>query len=383
MSMAIERMPITPEVLTWARERAGYKLEDLAAKAKFRKIAKWESGELGPTYRQLEDISKMLEIPMAMFFFPKPPDLPPIEQTFRTLGSTQFDEIPPPIRLLLYKARGFQTGLSELSQGRNPAERQIVRDMRVNYNEPIESVAAGVRDFLGLPLDEQYSWKDEDTALKAWRSAFYRVGVTVFKDAFGTEDYCGFSLYDSEFPVIYVNNSNMRTRQIFTLFHELAHLLHHTSGVDRHGYFKHELAPDMAHIERRCNALANAILVPPAELDREVLVTGQSRSEAEKLAERFSVSREVIYRNFLDRGWIDQTEYEAAAVEWTAQVSKGQSIGGNYYRTKIRYLGEDYISLVLSRYYQGQFEDDDLAHYLDIKLGNIDRLEEYFFGERG
>lgn len=380
--MAIERMPITPEVLTWARERAGYKLDDLAEKAKFRKIAEWESGKLGPTYRQLEDISKILEIPMAMFFFPKPPDLPPIEETFRTLGSTQFNEIPPSVRLLLHKARAFQTGLSELNQGRNPAERHIVRDIRLNFNEPVESVAADVRDFLGVSLDEQFAWKDDDAALKAWRSALYHVGVTVFKDTFGVDDFCGFSLYDTEFPIIYVNNSNIRTRQIFTLFHELAHLLHRTSGVDRHGSFKHDFTTDMAHIERRCNALANAILVPTAVLEREVHDVCQLRSEAEKLSKRLSVSREVIYRNFLDRRWIEQTEYEAAANEWASQVSKGRSKGGNYYRTKIRYLGEEYISLVLSRYYQGQFEDEDLAGYLDIKLGNIDRLEEYFFGER-
>ena len=77
-------------------------------------------------------------------------------------------------------------------------------------------------------------WRKDDTALTAWRSAFYRVGVTVFKDAFGADEFCGFSLYDEEFPVIYVNNSNAKTRQTFTLFHELAHLLQSTSGVDRH-----------------------------------------------------------------------------------------------------------------------------------------------------
>ena len=59
------------------------------------------------------------------------------------------------------------------------------------------------------------------------------------------------------------------------------------------------------------------------------------------------------------------------------------SQGGNYYRTKIRYLGEEYISLVLRRFNQGLFEEEELADYLDIKLGNVDRLEEYFFGERG
>ena len=101
--MANERMPITPEVLKWARERAGYSLEDLAAKTKFRKIAEWENGSLEPKYRELENIAKTLQLPMAVFFFPEPPDLPPIEESFRTLGSAHFEEIPPSVRLLMYK----------------------------------------------------------------------------------------------------------------------------------------------------------------------------------------------------------------------------------------------------------------------------------------
>ena len=127
--MAVERMPITPGVLSWARKRAGYKLEELAAKPNLRKIAEWESGGPGPTYRQLEKIAKTLELPMAVFFFPEPPDLPPIDETFRTLGSAQFAEIPPPVRLLMFKARAFQSGLAELNLGRNPAASQIVREV--------------------------------------------------------------------------------------------------------------------------------------------------------------------------------------------------------------------------------------------------------------
>ena len=380
--MAVERMPITPEVLTWARERAGYKMDELASKPSFRKIAEWESGRLDPTYRQLEDIAKTLKLPMAVFFFPEPPDLPPIDETFRTLGSAQIDEIPPSVRLLLHKARGFQIGLGELNEGRNPAERQIVRDLSGEHDSPIESAAARIRDFLDVSLDKQFEWEDEGTALKAWRSALYRVGVTVFKDAFGADDFCGFSLYDVEFPIIYVNNSNVKTRQILTLFHELAHLLHRTSGVDRYGDFEHGLAPEQAQIERRCNALANAILVPAFALDNEIHTGRDPRAEAERLAKRYSVSREVIYRNFHDRGLVGQAEYDAAATEWAAQVRRGRSPGGNYYRTKIAYLGEEYISLVLSGFYQGKYEDEDLANYLDVKLGNIDRLEEVFLGER-
>ena len=375
--MAIERMPITPEVLTWARERLGYTLDALAVKRKdFRKVAEWETGESRPTYRQLEKLANELWLPVAVFFFPEPPETPKIEETFRTLGSAHFAEIPPPIRLLMYKARAFQKGLAELNQGRSPAERQFVRDFLDNTNDPTNAVSARIREFLGVSLDEQFGWRNYDTALKAWRSAFYRVGVTVFKDAFGADEFCGFSLFDDEFPVIYVNNSNAKSRQIFTLFHELAHLLYRTSGVDRQGGFEQRLSREYSQIEQSCNALANAILVPDSELDCVIRAAEEPRVEADRLAKRFSVSREVIYRNFLDRGLIAQHEYESAAREWAAQIKKVRRPGGDYYRTKIRYLGEEYIELAFQRFYEDRIDEDELANYLAMKPKNLEKLED-------
>ncbi len=378
--MASERMPITPEVVTWARERAGYKLEDLSKKADFRKLAEWESGELGPTYRQLEKLADTFKIPLVAFFLPNPPDVEPIEGTFRTIGSEQFDEIPPPVRLLLHKARGFQIGLGELNAGHNPAEHLITRDLQIRDDEPLEGTAARIRDFIGVSLADQFDWPNTDSALKAWRSAFYRIGITVFKDAFGAEDYCGFSLYDEEFPVIYVNNSNTKSRQIFTLFHELAHLLFHTSGLDANKAFSQALPVDKQRIETICNRLAAAILVPEEAFDRELRVWRDPKSAAEELAKKFSVSREVIFRKFLDRGLITAAEYETAKQDWDSQRSRNRgSGGGNYYRNQITYLGEEYITLAFKRYYQERIDEEELADYLAIKAKHIDQLEDTLF----
>jgi hypothetical protein len=43
--MAREQMPITPGLITWARQRAGYSIEDAARK--FKHIAEWETVGLG------------------------------------------------------------------------------------------------------------------------------------------------------------------------------------------------------------------------------------------------------------------------------------------------------------------------------------------------
>lgn len=61
-----EGLPITPAVVQWARERAGYSLED--ASLIFKKIATWEAGEALPSYAQLEDMADKFKTPVAVFF---------------------------------------------------------------------------------------------------------------------------------------------------------------------------------------------------------------------------------------------------------------------------------------------------------------------------
>ncbi len=379
-------MSINNDLITWAREHAGYGPSDALLMNDFPKIRDWESGQRVPTYPQLEKLADKLKVPVAVFFFPVRPHVEPIQQSFRTLPSAQFAEIPPKIRLLLRKAKAFQLGLSELNVGRNPATRLITRELRPSSNATIEEIAADVRSRLGVSFQDQFDWKDNDAALKAWRRAFYDVGVYIFKDAFGRdyEDYSGFSLHDDEFPIVYVNNSTTRTRQIFTIFHELAHLLFRTSGLATSSDdFIDELSGDSRRIEIICNEMASKTLVPDEFFDEvfeELFGISRAledpRSLADDLANRFCVSREMIYRKLLDRKYIVQEEYQSAAKEWNSQRSSVGN-GGNRYYTWLAYLGREYISLAFTRYYQGVISYEQLGDILDIKPRNLEKLEDY------
>ena len=369
-----EAMPITPRVVTWARERAGFSVD--AAAADFRKIAKWEAGEAFPSYAQLEKMAERFKIPVAVFFFPAPPDLPPIEETFRTLRPDQIAEIPPRIRLLLRKARTFQMGLEELHGGRNPAERLITRDLTFRPTDPIEEIATEVRSYLGVTMEQQFAWGTAETALEEWRKVHLGVGIYVFKDQFREPNYSGFCLYDDEFPIIYVNNTTAKTRQIFTLFHELAHLLFHTSGVDTTGdSFVNELAGDDRRIEVICNRMAACLLVPEEMFEATFAGRAPTEATAADLAQLFSVSREFIFRKFLDRDLITTADYDQAARRWAEQGQRGS--GGDHYNTKIAYLGTEYINLAFQRFYQNRIDYNQLADILDTKPKNLNRLEEY------
>ncbi|MDP6476010.1 MAG: ImmA/IrrE family metallo-endopeptidase, partial [Alphaproteobacteria bacterium] len=289
----------------------------------------------------------------------------------------EFARIPRQIRFLLRKASAQQINLYELCQGQNPAESLITSDLEFPIQKNLEQMAREVREYIGISLEEQCSWNTDEDALANWRQALIDNGVFVFKDAFRVPEYSGFSLYDEVFPVIYVNNSAAKTRQIFTLFHELAHLLFRTSGIDTIGgeYIKTLSAPDR-QIEITCNQFAAQFLLPEEAFQKAFVGLDPTENTAELLASKFHVSREFVFRIFLDRNLIKETDYVDAAAKWVDQRQAGT--GGNSYWNKIVYLGRDYIELALSQYHQNRIDQNQLAEYLDSKPRNVGTLEEYF-----
>lgn len=382
MAEVKEGLPITPAVVQWARERSGYTLED--AKRHFKKIAAWEAGEALPTYVQVEDMAERFKVPVAVFFSPKPPAVPPLEKSFRTLTAEDFAAIPRRVRFFLRQGQAMQLNLTELNDGKNPSQRLITRDLKVTLNTSLDNIAADVRKYLGVSVDQQAGWKNVDQALDKWREVFAtKAGIFVFKDAFRAPNYSGFCLYDDEFPVIYINNSSAKSRQIFTLFHELGHLLFHTSGVDLldDPFIKH-LGDAEQRIEVICNGLAARVLVPDDLLDTMLKGMKIGRLAASQLADHFNVSREVIYRKLLDRGLIAADEYVAAAKEWAAQMKKpdNKESSGNYYNSQYAYLGQRYIDLAFTRYHQQRFDRRQLAEYLNMKPKSLPTFAEKFAG---
>lgn len=375
--MAKEFMPINPDVLKWARERSGLSVED--ATKKFAKFQSWEAGELSPTYSQLEQLSDTLKLPIAAFFFPTRPNLPDIEKTFRSLPSAELSKLSAKVRLMLRKAKAMQLNLADLYSGRNPAAKNIVQSLEFRGRVPISRIAADTRDFLGITLEKQFYWKDADEALLAWRVALQKTGVSVFKDAFRDTEISGFCLYDPEFPVIYVNNTTTKTRQIFTLAHELGHLLFRSSGINwiNSRYSVSILGADR-DIEVACNQFAAELLVPDQMFASMVSKQTADLNKAVELATKFHVSREVIYRKFLDRGWISSQQYETQTKLWNAQGKKKAPPGGDPYWTKLSYLGRDYVSAVLNSYHQNRIDEVRASDFLETKPKHLAKLEEYY-----
>src|SRR5450759_4465939 len=118
---------VNPTILKWAREKAGYSLEDIARSfgKEVQEIHQWEIGEATPTYSQLEKISYSLyKRPIALFFFPEPPGEPDPNQSFRTIPDFEIRNLTPDTRRIIREAYARQMTLGEINEGGNPSDRK-------------------------------------------------------------------------------------------------------------------------------------------------------------------------------------------------------------------------------------------------------------------
>ena len=388
-----EQIPVNPDVLRWARESLRLSQEEVARRMnkKISDIEAWERGEASPTYIQLENLAyKIYKRPLALFFFPDIPEEEAVERTFRTLPEPELQRMPPRILYLLRRARVFQLNLAELYDGVNPGSRQILRNLEFTPSVVVTEMAQQVRSYLGIDLVQQQSWDDADEALKRWRTVLEDHGVFVFKDSFNPpgkkngdnveSTFSGFCLYDTDFPVIYVNNNKAKNRQIFTLFHELAHLLMHTGGVDtrQDGYIEY-LTGNNRRIEILCNQFAAEFLVPSGDFRARLAGKPIHDRVVGEWAELYGVSRETILRRLFDWGRVSQQEYEEKTRQWRRERKESSGSGGNYYLTRGTYLGERYVEAVFRNYHQGKVSLAQTADYLDVKTRNVAGMEEWLF----
>ena len=390
--MSIPKANITPEVLSWARKRSAYSADEIAERLKSKKVSAetvraWEQGGAQPSYTQLEKLADIYKRPVALFFLPSPPEEDDLRANFRSLPSDYKQSLSPKILYLVRTALARRIDLCEIHAGRAPDDihnfRRRLGDIRLNN---AKATAAKVRKIMGVSLENQWKRKNSDEALKMWRGKLEDLGVWVFKKAFGDDNYCGFYLHDENFPIIYLNNSvPSEERQIFTLFHELGHLLIAHGGID----FRQDVESKFSGRYRReevfCNAFAGSFLVPDIDFP---LSTVPDSEEIAKCAKKYKVSREVILRRCRDKHIVTQDFYDEKIDERHKQRNIGRQSGkkkrggGNYYANQIAYLGNKYLTLAFRQYYQGRLNEYQLSDLLDgVKIQSLEGLEQFMLKE--
>jgi Zn-dependent peptidase ImmA (M78 family)/transcriptional regulator with XRE-family HTH domain len=337
----------------------------------------WESGERALTYVQLETLADKYKRPIAIFFFPEPPEEPNIAENL-ALRSSDNTPLEPRVHILLRQAYARQLSLMELNLGTNPSEKKIFRDIHAHPTDSAIELAQQVRTHLNISVDTQAGWNTAAGAVENWRDSIEATGIFVFKEAFQDDSIDGFCLVHDEFPVIYLNNSRPPVRQIFSLFHELGHLLLGENDVTR------GISRGSGDIEVFCDRFAAEFLVPSDDLKTHLNFSVYDDEAIEKLANYYKVSRPVILLKLVDQGIFTPENYWQKIDQWTEEYESHlekraggtTSSGGSYYNTRAVYLGYRFMELAFGKHRQGHCSIEQLAEHLNVKVKHLPQLED-------
>ena len=370
---------VNPDIIIWARKRNGFTVDTLAKKMNLepREITMWENGDKSPSYTVLEKLAyKHFKIPLALFFLTKPPAIEDPRNNFRRLPDYELKRFSSDTLQKLRIGQSYQESLAALIP-KGTFKRKIFHELDPGDLSALQ-LAQKTRDYLGISVQGQIAFKGMQEAFKYWRYALEQVGIFTFKDTFKDKFISGFCLLHPEWPIIFINNSNAFSRQIFTLAHELGHILlgvHGVSDVDE-TYFRYLNRHDKM-LEIRCNQFAAELLVP-----RDMFLSDIASFEKEGfsiipgLAKKYSVSREVILRRLLEHHAISAVDYESLSAKWNRYYlrTNGSRKGGNYYLTRLAYLGEGFTRLAFDNYAAGRISPMDLANHLNVKARSLKKL---------
>lgn len=387
MSANNQIIKIKPSILIWARESLGLTVAEVAAK--FDKdrntVQQWESGETSPTLAQLEKLAyNIYKRPLAVFFLPEPPKESTPKQDFRTLPEQEIKNLSPELRLVIRRAKHNQLVLKQLNDEKNPSAKPIHTEFQLKLSHNHVKSANSIREYLGINKRLQQGFKNSEEAFKYYRNIIELNGVYVFQ--YPLSEARGFSLMDKEFPVIVLNSSDSSNGKLFTLFHELCHILFNTGGVFRDIYTE-QLKQHPDKIEIFCNQFASEVLLPSYELISEAIVIENKGKEwsdtaLESIAHTYKVSKEVVLRKLFDMGKTTKAFYINARTKWKIKYENDKEVqkinqegGPSYHVTNLSHLGENFVSQVLNNYHTGRLSEIQVADFLNIKINRIKDYE--------
>ncbi|UAN57979.1 ImmA/IrrE family metallo-endopeptidase [Serratia sp. JSRIV004] len=342
---------INNRMLTWARIRAALSISYVAGKMKKKPevIEGWEDGSQSITFSEAQKFAELTHVPFGFLYLDKPlEEKLPIPDR-RTVGSRDVDvslELKDTLNDIMTKVDWYKDYAKE------------------NYFEPVElvgkfgatdnvhNIVQEIRNKLNVTIPpKKGKWED---LLFLLIKEIERNGVLVMKNGvvknnthrpIDVNDFRGFCLADKYSPVIFINNNDAKSAQLFTLIHELAHIMIGESGIS-----------DVSHAtdskqEILCNAVAAEYLVPERIFCDNWNNYDDWTENIPHLVNVFRVSRWVIARRALTLGFITEESY----VSFVAKINdKSPGGGGSYPRTQKGRVSETFAKAVVTQALEGK-----------------------------
>ena len=353
------RVPVNPELLRWARQRAGLAQEDLTAR--FKKLPGWEEGETQPTLKQVEAFARAVHVPVGYLFLTEPLEEPLPIPDFRTFAGRAVTRPSPNLLDTIYICQERQSWYRDFARVAQQPDLDFVGSATIATRPA--TVAARMSETLGFDLAARRECPTWTDALRLFIRQADETGVLVMvsgvvmsnnRRRLDPAEFRGFALCDPLAPLIFINGADTKAAQMFTLAHELAHLWLGASALSN---LDAAPSPGFRREEVWCNAVAAELLVPIAAVQAELHDNEPLPDVLSRLARAFKVSTLVILRRLLDANWLDRDRFDIA---WTQEIARLRTLaqrgseGGDFYRTTLSRVSRRFARALVVSTLEGQ-----------------------------
>ena len=352
----MSRVTVKSEMLLWACKRSGLGMESLLNR--FPKLELWKSGEASPTLKQLEKFAKATYTPVGFLFMQEPPvEKVPIPD-FRTIAGAESHPLSPDLLDTVYICQQRQEWYRDYM--RLSGEEPIEFVGSASTDNSVEEFAARIRHALSFDIEERRKMPTWTDALRSFIEQADELGILIMVNGvvgnnnrrkLDPYEFRGFALVDKLAPLVFINGSDTKSAQMFTLAHELAHIwLGQTALSDAEAA---QIAGNQ--VERWCNLVAAELLVPLAVMRSEYQKNKRLFDEVKRLARYFKVSTLVILRRIHDAGGLTKEQFRKAYDEELERLlALSSGAGGNFYLTQAARVSKRFARALISNTLEGQ-----------------------------
>jgi Zn-dependent peptidase ImmA (M78 family)/transcriptional regulator with XRE-family HTH domain len=356
---------INPLVLRWAREEAGFDLAEIANKVNIDsdRYKLWEKEGKNIPLGKLKTIATAFKRQLAVFLLPDVPAKINKPQDFRNLSPAD-NKLSKKVLDVIRDVTYFRETALELQGESYWKSRYEWLDNVKNGIKDGESYNKHLRELLDVSIEDQLSWKNENIAYKNWRHAIERkLGIFVFQFSMPMDEVHGFCFTDSLPYAIVTNSNHSSAGRIFTIFHELAHILSHQSGM-----CLHEKATEKQKVEWECNTFAGKFLAPSNLIEKT-----DDLNDIKSYASRLNVSREVYLRRLKEENLISDMKFFKLLDQIKATYKLTPKKGG-FVKPEVKSRatrGETFFNMVLDAMYNNQISYTKASNALNLNLSAL------------
>lgn len=379
---------INNRMLKWAREQTPYKhsLELVAEKAaeKKKKISVenlecWESGSDLPSLTNAKYLATIYKVPFACFYLSEPP-----QNQIKSYANRRTIAGHPDREISIGLWEEIQDILSNRDNAIEcyPDVESIFPSLPICYEkEDIKTIAKNIRDFIGYnpPLKKQYEFGYDP--FRYFRQLFENQGIIVFQmRKVKKEEVRGISIYNDTLSIIGVTTGDETRAKVFTLFHEMAHLV----SRNRESFCLVNFDDNNGDEEKWCDQVAAETLLPE-ELFNKIVEDGLKKdtdilsdSFLSNIADNFGISKFVVLRRLIDLNFIDKDQYwEKYNVMLNnyneyVRAKKENNQNPPYHSIYLSQRGKLFPRIILAAYNKGNISYGEMCQTLSIKSKYID-----------